>query len=129
MTKHKEEEAFTVESVLRNFPPIEPFVVGRVHPLMVRDDTLDPNDLKKPGGVQQKYSDDDILDPLKTGRKTTTQWLKELKAIGISQSGFYNRLEELQRKGRINKQGKKWGLAQPTTQTAQEQLQYSNGAS
>jgi hypothetical protein len=113
MTKHKEDDAFTVESILRNFPPVDPFVVRRVHPLMVRADDLDPNDLKKPGGVQQKYSDEIILEPLNNGGKTTTQWLKALKIIGISQSGFYNRLAEFERKERIKKQGKKWTLADP----------------
>jgi hypothetical protein len=108
MTKHNEEEAFTVESVLRNFPPIEPFVVRRVHPLMVRDDTLDPKDLKKPGRTQQKYSDDDILEPLKDGGKTTTQWFRELKVIGISESGFHVRVRDLKARGLVTKEGKKW---------------------
>src|SRR6266700_1264883 len=57
MTKHEEEDAFVIDPVLRNFPPVEAFVVRRAHPLMVRDEELDPKDLKKPGESQQKYSD------------------------------------------------------------------------
>jgi hypothetical protein len=110
MTKHEQDDAFVIDPVLRNFPPIEPFVVRRVHPLMVRDDKLDPKDLKKAGGAQQKYSDDDILDPLKHGGKTTTQWLRDLKAIGISESCFHIRRRELARQGRINKPRKEWIL-------------------
>jgi len=86
----------------------DPFVVRRAHPLMVRDDKLDPKDLKKPGGTQQKYSDDDILGPLENGGKTTTQWLRELKIIGISQSGFHVRLRDLKARDVIKKEGKKW---------------------
>ena len=47
MTKHAEENSFTIDPTLRNFPQLEPFVVRREHPLMVRDATLDPANLKK----------------------------------------------------------------------------------
>lgn len=49
MTAHKQEDAFTVESTLRNFAPIDPFVVTWLYPLFERDDSgLDPADLKQP---------------------------------------------------------------------------------
>ena len=109
MTKHKEEDAFVIDPVLRNFPPVEPFVVRRAHPLMVRDEELDPKDLKKPGESQQKYSDEDILEPLDHDGKTTTQWQRELqRGIGISESGFHVRLRDLRGRDLIKKEGKKW---------------------
>ena len=109
MTKHEQDDAFVIDPVLRNFPPIEPFVVRRAHPLMVRDDTLDPNALKKGNAPQQKYSDDVILSSLDRGGMTTTEWQKNLHAlIGISQSGFYDRLSKLQNKGLVRKEKKKW---------------------
>src|SRR5215469_867478 len=49
MTKHEEEHAFTVEFTVRDFAPIEPFVVRWEHPLLVRTD-LDPTKLRKPAG-------------------------------------------------------------------------------
>jgi AAA domain len=110
MTKHEQDDAFTIDPVLRNFPPVEPFVVRRVHPLMLRDDKLNPKDLKKPGKAQQKYSDDDILEPLKHEGKTTTQWIKELKTVGISESGFHVRRRGLEGRGLIKKQGRRWAL-------------------
>jgi hypothetical protein len=109
MTKHKEDDAFVVEAVLRNFPPVDPFVVRRAHPLMVRDEKLDPKDLKKAGASQQKYSDEDILEPLKYDGKTTTQWRRELqRGIRISESCFHIRLRDLRERDLIKKQGKKW---------------------
>lgn len=49
MTTHEVENAFTVEATLRNYKPIEPFVVGWRYPLFWRDESgLDPAALKMP---------------------------------------------------------------------------------
>jgi hypothetical protein len=48
LTKHEEADAFAVDLVLRNFPPMPSFVVRREHPLMVRAEDLNPDDLKMP---------------------------------------------------------------------------------
>src|SRR5262249_28155954 len=50
MTAHEKERCFTVEATLRNFKPIEPFVVRWDYPLMRRDDSLDPRRLKQAKG-------------------------------------------------------------------------------
>jgi hypothetical protein len=51
MTGHEVENAFTVEATLRNYKPIDPFVVGWQYPLFSRDDSgLDPAALKMPPG-------------------------------------------------------------------------------
>ena len=47
LTQHQVGNAFSVEMTLRCFPPQEPFVVRRQHPLMVIDGKLDPQELKK----------------------------------------------------------------------------------
>jgi hypothetical protein len=60
-TKHEEKDAFTVEPILRNLPPVEPFVVRWKFPLMVRDDELDPDLLKQPGGGRKKEYDPKLL--------------------------------------------------------------------
>jgi hypothetical protein len=109
MTKHEQEDAFAIDPVLRNFPPVEPFVVRRVHPLMKRDESLDPKALKKSAAQTEKYSDDVILSSLDRGGMTTTEWQKDLEAlIGISTSGFYDRRRKLEKKGLVRKDGKKW---------------------
>lgn len=48
MTAHEQEDAFTIEATLRNFPPADPFVVRWEFPLFVRDSSLDPAALKLP---------------------------------------------------------------------------------
>src|ERR1041384_6542998 len=60
-TKHEEEGAFAVEMVLRNLPPIEPFVVRWDWPLFEREEGLDPSRLKQAGGRPPKHTADDLL--------------------------------------------------------------------
>jgi hypothetical protein len=57
MTGHEVENAFTVEATLRNYKPIDPFVVGWQYPLFYRDDTgLDPAALRLPAGKKERGS-------------------------------------------------------------------------
>ncbi len=88
-TRHEEADAFTVDCVLRNHPPIEPFVVRWEFPLMRIEELLDPERLKKPVGRKQEYKTDDVLDLL-DGSMTTTEWqtLAE-KKLGMSESTFH----------------------------------------
>ena len=46
LTAHEQPDCYTVNVTLRNFPPMEPFVVRWEFPLFVRDDGLDPAALK-----------------------------------------------------------------------------------
>jgi hypothetical protein len=109
MTKHEQEDAFAIDPVLRNFPPVEPFVVRRCHPLMIRDESLDPTKLKKTGASQEKYSNDDILASLDGGGMTTTEWQRDAGlTTGISPSCFQLRRSNLEKRGLIQKEGKKW---------------------
>jgi hypothetical protein len=109
MTRHEEEDAYVVDAILRNFAPVESFVVRRVHPLMIRDETLNPKALKRAGASLQKYSDEEILKPLERGGMTTTQWQKDLAAgPGLSTSGFYDRRRKLEKKGLIRNEDGKW---------------------
>jgi hypothetical protein len=109
MTKHKDEDAFTVDAVLRNFAPVESFVVRRMHPLMVRDDEADPNELKQPGQAQEKWTDDEILDSLNDGGMRTSEWMVDvMKRLGMSESSFHNRRRKLEAKDLIKKEGKEW---------------------
>ncbi len=60
MTTHEQPDAFTVDATLRNFAPIEPFVVTWKYPLFARDGSgLDPAALKQPmkkGERQDSYA-------------------------------------------------------------------------
>lgn len=74
LTAHEEEKAFTVEPILRNHAPHEPFVLRWEWPLMRRDESLDPADLKqhKPGR-KSKYNVQHILDLIAVEPMTTGQ--------------------------------------------------------
>ncbi len=52
-TKHQEADCFTVEATLRNFPPLDPFVVRWEYPLFHRDSELDPTNLKTVRGKNE----------------------------------------------------------------------------
>jgi hypothetical protein len=116
MTPHEEEECFTVDATLRNFPPQKPFVVRWDWPLFDRDELMDPESLKKPKNIRAvntagqfgtEYTLDMVLDALKTadedkptpsGRSATELQLMLKGSTGMSSATFW----------RIwNKEGKK----------------------
>ncbi len=47
MTQHEEDEAYTVNMILRNFPPQEPFAIRREHPLMVGAERARPHETEE----------------------------------------------------------------------------------
>jgi hypothetical protein len=49
MTSREKDGCFTVELILRNHPPVDPFVIEWRYPLLVRESSLDPAALKQPG--------------------------------------------------------------------------------
>lgn len=70
MTAHEEEDAYTVETSLRNFPPQPSFVARWEFPVFKRDDSADPSLLKAPkrrndpynaGKFSSKFSVEDVL--------------------------------------------------------------------
>lgn len=110
-TKHEIQDAFTVESTLRNFKPVEAFVVRWRYPLMVPDGNLDPAKLKQAGGRPKKHDQADLLALLGEQQLTTTEWQQAAKReLGMSSSTFYSLKKELQQLGRIlqSKVSNKW---------------------
>jgi hypothetical protein len=90
LTPHKSEGCFSVETTLRDHPPVDPFVVEWAYPLMSRRAELDPADLKKAKGREARYSREQMLDALK-GQMTTTEWQKAaIEMTGCSESTFNN---------------------------------------
>lgn len=104
MTKHQEDDAFVVEATLRDFRPIDPFVVRRVHPLMVRDDSLDPGKLKQIGGRPAKHEAGMLLESLTTAM-TAADWME---ASEIPERTFYRLKKELIAQNKVIKVGNKW---------------------
>ena len=101
MTRHEEDDAFSVEMTLRNHPPQEPFVVRREHPLMVVDVQLDPAKLKKAlGGRTAIHSAKDVLACL-SGSMTDAAWKQSCAERGVSRTTYYRLKDELIREGKV----------------------------
>jgi hypothetical protein len=91
MTKHEEDGAYTVEATLRNFAPIEPFVVRWEFPLMRRDESLDPAKLKQAKGRTKTHTEHDILSLLPKSGLTATDWQENADTeYGIKRSTFFS---------------------------------------
>jgi hypothetical protein len=107
LTEHedstKEEKIFCAELTVREFPPVEKFVVRWKFPLLVRDEEgLDPEELKQPkngGGRQKRTVAEEILPPLiaadSNGGLSYSDWFAALVPLGISESTFRRRRKEL----------------------------------
>lgn len=61
LTRHEEDNAFVLETTLRNFPPLAPFVVRWEFPIFKRADELDPQKLRQAGGRVQKHDNKELL--------------------------------------------------------------------
>ena len=93
-TAHQEENSYTVDMTLRNFPQPDPFVVAWEFPLMTRRGNLDPDQLKKPGGRPRGYSVEAIMAQFRDGM-TVAQWHKACgDELGISRRTFYDLKKE-----------------------------------
>jgi len=98
MTRHEEPDAFTVETTLRNFKPVEPFVVRWNYPLMRRADDLDPAKLKQvKAGRTASYSEEMLLDRLGKGMTSASWQTKVSDETGMCRRKFYELLSALQK--------------------------------
>ena len=111
LTQHAEEDAFTVEGILRNFAPVSSFVVRWKFPLLEYDETLNPEDLKKPGGRPKEYSCTSMVDLLSDGSLTSTEWCKKCyEELGMSRRQFFDMIKEAEDQGVVIRSAinKKW---------------------
>lgn len=113
LTKHSQEGCFTVDAVLRNFAPIQPFVVKWEFPVLTTELSLNPDDLKRTGGRPPTYSEKDVLGALNAKSLSTSEFKKVCyEEMGISRTSFYRILKELEGAGKIihQKTNQKWAL-------------------
>ena len=105
LTAHAENECcYTLDATLRNFPPMEPFVVEWRFPLFDRRNDLDPTALKKPMGRPSKYSPDDLFGTLVDGM-TAGEWRT---ASGMSNDVYLRLRCELESTGRVKQDNHGW---------------------
>ena len=102
-TKHQEDDAFVVEPILRNFPPLAPFTVRWQFPLMERADELDPAKLKRAGGRKPGHSPEELLALLPEAGITNSCWEAAAKEKGIGRSTYYRLQKQLQTTGQAHK--------------------------
>lgn len=104
LTAHREEGSWTINTILRNSAPVDPFVVTWEYPLMARNEMLDPDELKSKKGVKSHINSTTLLSRLGKRRLTTTQWYKECQEEdGIQRSRFYSLLAKLREAGHVAK--------------------------
>ena len=114
-TKHETNDAFTVEAILRNFPPVSRFAVRWKFPLMHRADDLDPARLKQVGGRPTKHRPEDLLALLPSEGLMHRDWLESAAAKKISKRTFYRLRDDLKNAGEVHESihAGKWLPTQP----------------
>lgn len=99
MTKLEQDGCFAVEASLRKFKPLESFSVRWEEPLMVRDNSLDPSNLKGKAGRKSDYDPEQVLEHLPTNGTgiTRTEWeTRVLENEGMSKGSFNKFVKVLQ---------------------------------
>jgi len=99
-TKHEADDAFTIEPILRNFAPVEPFAVRWQFPLMRLAGDLDPARLKQVGGRKPLYATSDLLELLPPEGLTNAEWLTKATEEGMSRPTFFRLRKALENDGK-----------------------------
>jgi hypothetical protein len=87
MTPHKIPDCFTIEVILRSFPPSDQFVIEFQFPIFTMNEVLDPGELQEAKkGPEQKYSDEMLALPFgKNGKELgIMEWLHALQVQGLN---------------------------------------------
>lgn len=111
MTRHETDDAFTVDVTVRNFPPVDPFVVRWQWPVMVVDGDLNPARLRKPG-FEGQYDPKDLALLLSGKPLTSGEWkTRALEELGMSEKTFYRLKKQLKN---VTEEDKKFHLSEDT---------------
>ena len=115
MTRHEQEDTYAVEATVRNLKPVEPFCVQRLHPLMERNDAINPKKLRQAGMKTEKYPIGLLMDSLGADELTTTEWQTRTRtATGMSVRTFQTKLAEIKDDPeKVLKTGDKWKATYP----------------
>ena len=106
LREHETPNAYTVDTILRNFPPMEPFVVRWKYPLMTRDGDLDPRKLKQKDGCPPHKEERKMLWLRIAGKRMKSGELLMLALEdGISERSYYRILNEFKAQKKVIKEG------------------------
>lgn len=109
MTRHEESDCYTVEATLRNFAPVPSFCLRWVHPIMMRDKTLDPDRLKQSKNKEQKYHAHHLLAALGNDELAPGEWQKRtMENTGMGATTFASLRRELSGEKKIEKVNEKY---------------------
>lgn len=111
LTKHKDEDCFTVDMILRNLPEAKPFVVKWEYPIMVAQPELDPEELKQPKSFKDNgrgrpatYDEKELIGLIPGTGIYNADWIKLANSeFGISKSQFFRMRKDLELKKKIEK--------------------------
>lgn len=102
MTAHEDPDCFTLETTLRAYAPVDPFVIRWHFPLFGRDSQLDPSRLKKKSGRPARIDGTKLLELLGTDGLTFSDWRNSaIQALGISEGSFKAHRQRLVQEGRV----------------------------
>lgn len=106
MTRHEDEDCYTVDLSLRNLPDQPSFVVKWDYPMMRIDTSKNPENLQGREGRPRAIAVDAVLALLVAGPLTHAEWRQRATAeLEVSASTFNRRLAELQQAGKVEKNG------------------------
>ena len=121
LTRHEEDDAFTVEPTLRNFAPVEPFVVRWNYPLMVPDTSLDQSKLKQVGGRHRNHDPDKLCAAIVgTSAENPISISEWAHAADVNRSTLQGYLPGLRAKGWIATSGEGSSARQYLTEHGRE---------
>lgn len=104
LTRHSEENCYTVDLTVRNLKQTPSFVVQWNFPLMEIRDALNPADLDGKGGRPSKTSNRDLLALLQGKELTWTEWKTAAEEeLDMCKATFNRELKNLQQGNKIKK--------------------------
>jgi len=105
LTAHEEDErSFTCEITLRNFPPVDSFVVQWHYPLFKTNYSLNPDKLKKPN-THKSIDDKRLLTEMGCKDWVANQLVKHLSdKLSVSDRTIYKYIKRLTKAGKIIKE-------------------------
>ena len=108
LTRHEQDNAYSVSSILRNYRPLDDFVIEWNFPRMSRRDDLNPGRLRRHARTAT-FSPEQVFDVLRNGAPggmTTGEWKEAcLAQLEMSASTFHTKMTVLRREGRTVERG------------------------